>query len=169
MTGKKIVYLFIALLLPIAVFLFLKFFGKNEFAVTPLFQSEKELPSGNCAYSYDVPYTIPDSVFSLLRIQSRSELVVVIFAAASAGEEDDRLVNRVQDGFLYDPVEFRWISEDTSAVRWDLIRRCVFLLPDGINVVALDRKGRIRGQYDGHSLEEMDRLTVELKVILRKY
>ena len=37
MLNKKTLFLFLALVLPIGIFLFLKFFGRNEFSVEPLY------------------------------------------------------------------------------------------------------------------------------------
>jgi hypothetical protein len=42
-------------------------------------------------------------------------------------------------------------------------------MPEESDVVLVDFEKRIRGQYDVSSLEEMDRLIVEMKIILKRY
>ena len=58
--GSKGILLFLALLLPICIFLFLKFFGKNEFAVEPLFTEGKA--SDETCFPVSYPYVVSDSV-----------------------------------------------------------------------------------------------------------
>ena len=168
MKGRKLFYLIASLVLPVAVFLFLKFFGRNEFSVPPLFQSEAELPDSLCRYRYDWPYAIPDSVRASLPFDARIELVVVTFLPAEGNAGGgDRLVRRAEAMFGDDPVAFKRMGD--AGPDSDTLRRCVFLLSGKATVALVDSVGRIRGQYDAGSLEDIDRMTVELKIILGKY
>lgn len=160
---RKTFLLLAALVLPIATFLFLKFFGKNEFAVAPLFQDA--VPSTGCGYQYELPYVVPDS----LTAPPGKELLVMTFLGNQKNDEADKLINRLRALFPEDPVAFRKMNENASRDNYVMLRECVFLLPENLSVTVVDRAGRIRGQYDADSMEDVDRLIVELKIILRKF
>jgi hypothetical protein len=51
----------------------------------------------------------------------------------------------------------------------NFLRRCVLLLKDPYNIVVVDDRKRIRGYYEGDSRDEIDRLLIELSIILKKY
>lgn len=157
--GRKLLYLIAALALPVAVFLFLKFFGKNEFAVEPLYQ--KSIPSTSCRYEYVTPYVVPDSVRAIM--SPGNKLAVVFFEDRAVDDETGKLINRLKALFPQDPVSFHKMDENIT------LRKCVFFLDDGNSIVLLDGDGRIRGQYQRASMEEVDRLIVEMKIILRKF
>lgn len=156
---KKLLYLSAALALPVAVFLFLKFFGRNEFAVEPLYQ--ESIPAAPCRYEYAVPYVVPDSVRAL--IAPGDALALIILQAEEGNDEADKLINRLSSLFSQDAVSFHTMDENIT------LRTCVFFLDDYNSIVLLDGEGRIRGQYQAGSMEEVDRLIVEMKIILRKF
>src|SRR5882672_9775545 len=79
MIKKKVIFLFLALLLPIAVFIFLKSFGKNEFAVQPLFQDSVSVPIGCSSFSYPVPYVTPDTVLAQVFHEINDSLALLVF------------------------------------------------------------------------------------------
>lgn len=163
MSGKKSLFLVLALVLPVGIFLFLKFFGKNEFDVEPLFQLPVPV-ADRCGPDYVFPYVIPDSIGQELNIQ-QAELTVVV-----CGDTKDmfsRQVNRIEDEFSADPVQVEWWIRDGDESQF--ARQCILLMNDPLSFALLDKEGRIRGQYDGTSLDEMDRLIVEMKIILKKY
>lgn len=163
MSGKKSLFLVLALVLPVGIFLFLKFFGRNEFEVEPLFQLPVPV-ADRCGPDYVFPYVIPDSIAQELNIQ-QTELTVVIFALTK--DEFSSQVNRIEDEFSADPVQVKWWMRDDDESQF--ARQCIFLMNDSLNFALLDKQGRIRGQYDATSLDEMDRLIVEMRIILKKY
>ncbi|HEX5168134.1 MAG TPA: hypothetical protein VFW11_03100 [Cyclobacteriaceae bacterium] len=165
MSGKKSIYLMLALALPIGVFLFLKFFGKNEFHVEPLFQSSVPVDT-MCNLSYTFPYVIPDSVVRQFDINDH-ELTLVVFEKDEMKNEIEREVRRVEEEFSSEPV--RIIRQEGVDTGVQYLRRCTFLMNDNVTISLVDKRGRIFGQYDGSSLEDMDRLIVEMKIILKKY
>ena len=57
---KKIIVLFLALLLPVAIFIFLKSFGKNEFEVKPMFQDAVNQPTDCSSFKYQTPYQVAE-------------------------------------------------------------------------------------------------------------
>ncbi|MBL0739745.1 hypothetical protein [Chryseolinea lacunae] len=161
MKRNKAIFLFLALLLPILIFLFLKFFGKNEFAVPPLYTQTYPETLGPCAPVKTLPYRIADSVQTKLPFGNDS-LVLVSFGTLS--KEADNQMKRVKGVFEKDPVAYLHIDNDASP--W---KQCVFFLKPPFNLALVDRKGALRGQYEAADLDEMDRLITELTIILKKY
>ena len=77
MKSTKALFLFLALILPVCIFLFLKFFGRNDFEFNPLFSDAPPPGDANCL-PVTTPYLVPDSVTSQLSIGNDS-LVVIAF------------------------------------------------------------------------------------------
>ncbi|HEY8512571.1 MAG TPA: hypothetical protein VIL31_11495 [Cyclobacteriaceae bacterium] len=161
MKGGKVVVLIAALAAPVAVFLFLKFFGRNEFAVEPLYTDS--VPATNCNVAYTLPYRIPDSVRHALPFNESTTLVVVSFPDSTGTAA--RNLRRLEDTFAKDPVTF----VSLPIVRNERLRECVYFLDGDYSAVLVDQNGTIRGRYALSDLKEADRLSVELKIILHKY
>src|SRR5690606_34162451 len=163
MKGRKVIVLIAALAAPVAVFLFLKFFGTNEFAVEPLFQDA--VPENDCNVEYQLPYRIPDSVRSTLPFSESTAFVIVGFPGRDTTRTTEGSLRRLADGFANDPVAFvRHRSSGNERVRaW------IYLLDEGCSDAASHRDGTIRGRYALLDRKEADRLSVELKIMLRKY
>jgi hypothetical protein len=161
MNRKKLLYLFLALLLPVVVFLFLKSFGRNEFNVPVMHQDSIPALSSDCGYRYEVPYRIPDSVMSRIRGNSNDSLYVLYFDSSA-----NAAIARVRTEFGADPIKVvdENLSEDGA-----VLRKCILLMDDNVSVALVDHRNRIRGYYDPHDREDMDRLIVEVKIILKKY
>jgi hypothetical protein len=157
MNIKKAILLSLALLLPVAVFVFLKFFGKNEFDVPAFYQDGKPPVTSDCSYSYAMPYVIPDSVMVLVRKDENKSLYVVHF---SSPENLSRVVENygsdidvITDPKLGDPH----------------VRKCVLLMKESQDIILIDDQKRIRGYYTSKDREEIDRLLLELDILLKKY
>lgn len=153
MPFKKIVYLALAFILPISIFLFLKFFGKNEFDV-PLYYQDKssEIPAGCDAIS--VPYQIDDSVV-------RRNVVKVIVLSSEA---DKQIIERINTAFKEDSIEIASVDKLS-----DQEKKCIFLTESVEQFVLVDKLNRIRGYYNVNDRDESDRLILELKILLKKY
>jgi hypothetical protein len=161
--NKKPVFLFLALLLPILIFLFLKFFGKNEFAVRPLFQDAAPEPQPGCQ-QVRIPYHIPDSVFHSLAFEHDSLVIVWFGDLKDAGNKQlRRVANELKNDRIRNQVV---ASNDQKMQAW---RTCIFLLKKPYDVVLIDRRGLIRGQFVSDNREEIDRLITEVDIILKKY
>lgn len=160
---KKNIFLFLALVLPILIFVFLRLFGKNEFVVKPLFtEMNSEVPEGCFAVSF--PYHVSDSVMRQLNVGEDS-LVLVLFGELT--EEGKIQVNRVMDEISKDGIQMiRYPALGTKVLQW---KRCIFLLKEPFDLVLVDKSGLIRGQYTSSDREEIDRLLMELTIILKKY
>lgn len=168
--------LFLALFLPVLIFLFLHFFGKNEFDVPVLFQSAEEL-SGDCKVDYTLPYKVKSDQVGV------AGGAVVLFSSGLTSEKfDDALfqLSRLKDEFGKDAPQvviikkgsdgFPQVQHEVTLNKqdYDYERKCIFLAGDN-RMVLVDNESHIRGLYADVSLEEMDRLILELKIIFKQY
>lgn len=163
MKGKQIIYLLIALLLPGCIFVFLKFFGKNRFAVEPLFQAEAPVPIAGCP-PVIIPYQIPESIHREINATNDS-LVVVVFGTLSS--EGKSQLARVHESFGGESIHDVQLSDQESAN--SLWRSCIFFLKEPFNLVLVDNHRKIRGHYNIDDREDIDRLLTEITIILGKY
>ncbi len=163
--NRKSLFLLIALLLPVLVFIFLKFFGKNEFAVVPLFQtSESEVPAG--CDSVTIPYFLSDSSYLNFNQGHESDSLLIIFYEAMSEElaKSDMQLSRLTEYLQVDEaVGFKRITETSKSIE------CALLLKPSLDMALLDSKKRIRGQYNSNDRDEVDRLMTELDIILKRY
>ena len=155
MAAKKPILLFLALLFPVCIFLFLKFFGKNEFDVPALYQQEEPIVPAGCDYSYQIPYRIADSLKMSLSRSGIKQIYLVNFSS-------DKLV-RVTEAYGGD------ISIIPGTGFSEVTRACAFLMPKESDIVLIDDQGKLRGQYESSDREEIDRLLLELDILLKKY
>lgn len=164
MNSKKILFLFLALLLPVVVFLFLKGFGKNEFNVPPMFQDVIESPEGCTSFEYTTPYIISDSIMDRLSWNKHDSLTLIVFNDTSeeASKKKSIQIDRLRVEF---PTEKLNVITSTEVT----FKSCIFLLKAEDNAVMMDSKRRIRGQYNLTDLDEADRLIMEIRIILKKY
>lgn len=156
---KKAILLFLALLLPVAVFVFLKFFGKNEFEVPVLFADGVLTPPAGCTKEYSKPYLLDSGFMSTVR-SGTAELYFIPFAV------DPAVLNRIgeesSDALVL--VKPAVVSQDEVQVR-----NCTLLMPSDADLALIDKQGRIRGHYNSKKIEEVDRLIMEVKIILKEY
>ena len=162
MKSTKALFLFLALILPVCIFLFLKFFGRNEFEVKPLFSDAP--PEGSNCSAVAVPYVVPDSVTSQLRFENDS-IVVVAFNDETNSISLNQ-IKRIREEVGSLPVGLLIFSGSERHLSW---KNCVFFLKDSLDVVVVDRQGRIRGQYVSTDREDIDRLLTEITIILKRY
>jgi hypothetical protein len=162
MSGKKIILLFLALLLPVCVFLFLKTFGKNQFDVPPLYH--EEFPEAACGISYSAPYVLPDSVMKSIKVGKADVPLFIIDFSSKSG------LHRIQEEVTPEEVSIIPSSDlSTDTNRISFIRNCILIVKPGFDLVLIDNQKRIRGYYKSTDREEVDRLLVELEIILKKY
>lgn len=163
MRGKKIIFLSLALLLPVAIFLFLKFFGKNQFDVPPLHQDSVS-NVGNCTIDYQIPYLLPDSVMDVFRADANVSLYLLNFST------DSSVLQRVLDEVEKNEVRITSASSLQAAFPdMSFFKSCILLLRSSDDIVLIDNQSRIRGYYQSSDREEIDRLLVEINIILKKY
>ncbi len=164
---KKLLYLFLALLLPALVFVFLKYAGRNEFNIPVYFENGVLEPPSECGVAYPSPYRVPDSVWQRRSITLLDANVLVF---PKEGLVLPTLKSKIEGEFGKKDVAFIETSMLTvDSATSSRLRKCVFFVDDPWETVLIDREGRIRGYYDLLSREDEDRLRVELKVLLKKY
>ena len=159
MNLKQILLLFLALLLPACVFIFLKGFGENEFSVPALFKDELPMVLPECNVQPTLPYHIPDSTLSDLDLKADS-LALVFFGGGS-----EQGLARVKEEYSNLPLKMFMLDKDKHAKEM----KCIYFLQEPFNVVLVDRSGSLRGQYNSNDRDEVDRLLMELAIIFRKY
>lgn len=164
MKGTKLLFLTLALVLPVAVFVFLKLFGKNEFDVPAMHQEGKIDAPANCDFMYATPYQVPDSVIRNLHLKKTDSLYVLYFDPSL-----NTPMNRIAVEFKWSPVTVVAPSSFAGGLDIEKLKECVLLMQPPASVTLLDHKNRIRGYYDGSDRDEVDRMIVEMKIILKQY
>lgn len=164
MSKKKVLLLLAVFLFPIALVFLFQFFSRGVYEVSPLFENGVDTVPPGCPYAYTaVPYTLPDSVMDMFMSGTHSELMLVYF-----DEGDEKYLQniaRIKDQLQGNSVLIKEVTSTT--LQYNLLKRCIFLVSGNDLLVLIDRAGRIRGYY-GNSREEMDRLAVEINIILNE-
>jgi hypothetical protein len=154
---KKII-LFIAFPLPILVFVFLKFFGKNEFEVPVYYTEGIGRVIDGCPF-YPAPYTVPDSLLTKWGWTGEKASLIVL---DQKGIKDN--LKRVAD--IFDEGDYSTLFVENANTN---IRNCVLMSGDTSKVVVVDDKRQIRGYYTPTTQKDTDRLGVELRILLKQY
>jgi hypothetical protein len=152
LTMLKKIILFVALPLPVVVFLFLKIFGKNEFDV-PVYWSEGVNVSG-CPQRPG-PYTLPDSALNAWGWRGAKATLIVV-------DEDGIKENLARVADLFN-------EGDYTTLKVSNVPNCLLLAGDSSKVVMIDDQKRIRGYYTPTDRKQTDRLSVELRILLKQY
>ena len=164
MKGKKILFLTLALLLPVIIFIFLKMFGRNEFSVPALYQDGELTSPENCNFNYRIPYSIPDTISAQLQLNPKDSLHVIYF---EPGLRDQ--LKRVSVEFSSARIQIIAPSDLAGIKDIGGLKECILLMTAKQSVILIDNRRRIRGYYDASDLDEMDRLIIELNVILKRF
>jgi hypothetical protein len=163
---KKLLYLFLALLLPGLVFVFLKYQGSNRFDIPVYYEKGVEEVPGICATPPPGPYHVDDSVWSHLESgKQRANVIIFPTSALDIQNIARSITEEIGEGVSFTNGSSLSIDSLTR-VRWN---NCAFLMTSPRQTVLLDDQGRIRGYYDLHFRDEADRLRVELKILLEQY
>ncbi len=157
--SKKLILgiLFVILLAPGLVFVFLRVFGKNEFDI-PVFHTEgvSAWPAA-CVPVTNRPYRVAASW-----IDSTSPTLFLADAGPAIVANVERVADQVGDQIH--PV----YVTDFEVTRQQEVR-CQLVLEKPWNTVLVDTEGQIRGYYELSTREETDRLIMELKILLKHY
>jgi hypothetical protein len=164
--GQKIILLFVALLFPACIFIFLKIFGRNEFAVEPLFQKETPALPAPCGTA-TAPYLVPSDKRSDY-MRPHDSLAIVFLTKDSIGSSSTRKTfAQLKEEYEKDPVSItmRWPAKD----EFDSTFHCTFAMKKPQDIALIDNHGVIRGQYKSSDRDEIDRLKTEITIILKRY
>jgi hypothetical protein len=157
---KKVILLFLALMLPVCIFLFLKVFGKNQFNVPALFTDVPPESMDECGVAVVLPYHVPDSVLNSLSL-SKEKLTLIHFGIMESKEEKNLQSVKDDQGS-----KLKFVLLPDSLVS---LKQCVFFLDDPDDLVLVDSLGTIRGQYQSTQRDEIDRLRMELSILFDEY
>ncbi len=161
--NRKIFYLLTALALPVLIFIFLKLFGKNQFDIPVYYKDSLPKLSTECNETIRPPYFLPDSL--LMAIQWDEDVMLLL---SGATDEEQIELNRLVKEAKLDGLQV--ISLDNiEASRLQRWKSCVLFLKEPWKAVLVDNKKQIRGYYALNTLEEIDRLGVELEILLKRY
>jgi hypothetical protein len=150
---KKSLFLFLALVLPVSIFLFLKFFGKNKFDLPVLMKDATEWPK-DCPQ----PVSFPFHASSALLNASKS---IILFLDTPSLEAQKRLPLEVDSAL----VDIR--SNDLNSAL-NGFPDC-FRAGQDFHAILFDTTGQIRGLYKKLNREEVDRIIMETKILTGKY
>ena len=168
--SRKIIFLFLALLLPVLIFVFLKYFGKNEFNIPIYYQTSFYKADKHCTDSIAIPYQIP----------SNCPVVIEGVTVVSFNEATDNALfqlTRIRSSFR-DKLNVKNIvlgkdasAEDRTVLDTAMytLAKCHFMIHGDSTTVLVDGKRRIRGYYDIQSLKDVDRLIMEVKILIDQY
>lgn len=187
---KKAIFLFLLLLLPILIFLFLKGFGRNEFTIPVYYEtglgdslSTPCLNRSNQQYVVNSPYVEEgqlklihfeniDGPLTLFRLEELERVQdvfgedpeVQLITSVNAVNMDVQVIedykNRVQ--FL----DQFWKRQALDSMSWATLKFCAMAMSNLDNrVVLVDKQNRIRGYYNITEREETDRLILELRIL----
>jgi len=156
---RKFIYLFLALLLPGLIFVFLRKFGKNEFNIPVYYETGVTDAHALCG-TYTAPYRVADTILNSIRTANKPVLVVVD-TSAEVRRNLGRIEAELDNSFS--------VALPNASVDWTGWLDCAFLLSKPWTAVLIDSQGQIRGYYTPGSREEADRLAVELRILLKQY
>jgi hypothetical protein len=154
---RKPIFLAIAFILPIVIFVFLKMFGKNEFEI-PIFHKDKIEAVAGCDNKYVAPYILPDTIITSVG-GNGSEAILILFSGI---EKEGKM--RLNEKYKPNQLQVVSLSEENAKGM-----KCAFLLADKFNSVLVDNKRQIRGYYQITTRDEVDRLMVELSILFKEY
>jgi len=161
--NKKVIYLTLALVLPVLVFLFLKLFGKNQFDIPVYYEMGVPDAPAECRMIATQPYFLPDSILTVIKWNKGAALLLTDVYEANQ-KELKRLFSETRLNDL------QVISLDNmEADRMKRWRNCILFLKEPWKAVLIDNKKRIRGYYALSSREEIERLEIELEILFKKY
>lgn len=192
MNKTKSVFLFLILILPVLLYLFLQGFGKNEFAIPVYYQSGVVLPPEGCQSSIsDQAYRLNQTAINeLIGVEVPEDNIVVYelgntdsdqlrnnlytFLEKYKDNESVKLVSVKKLGdTLFSPSRYTdWTRFNLSDSNLMRLGRCILQLDlnqqfkADSGLVLVDRKQQIRGYYDPLILKEIDRLNTELYILL---
>jgi hypothetical protein len=149
--AKKWIILFLALALPVFIFLFLKKFGSNQFDLPYFHETAETWPAG-CPPPDTFPFKIKSEF--LPGVNDRPALVVF-------QNPDSEASQRI-------PVEI-----DTASLKIifkpEIESPCVFGVTAAAAAILIDVQGNLRGIFESLDRDETDRLIMESKILLKDY
>ena len=192
MKNKKGFYLFLLILLPALIFLFLKGFGKNEFQI-PIYYTDgiggDTLRQVTCLERNTEQYIVKspelktgvtkvihfermDGPVLKTRLEELEKVQDVFYSHQnvqmtsylnSASIQTDAITGYNQRVTFMDQF---WHFKELDSASWGNLKYCGMVMSDLDNrVILVDAKNRIRGYYNIMEREETDRLILEIRIL----
>lgn len=159
---QKIIFIFVILVMPVVTYLFLRGFGENKFTL-PYFYFDV-MTRNECAQK-DSVYSVPQQ---FIEINKLALPMVIGFRTAEISKYEQDL-----DEVL---ANYRGINfyELPSELAQEDVLNCILYLGEGKHIaepipfkfVMVDEKRHIRGYYALNDLAEIERLDMELDILL---
>ena len=165
--NKKQILLSLALILPVIVFIFLKFFGKNKFDIPLYYKNGVDSLAHVCEIGTSKPYQLSDSALRAINWKGTNPILITV--NPSPGEIEN--FRHVYEEIDQVKVSSIYLSEGEMGMSKENIDQwvtCICLLKKPRKTVLVDNQKHIRGYYNLPSREETDRLIVELQVLLQQ-
>lgn len=168
----KVSLLIITLAIPLAIFIFLRLFGENKFDIPVYHQDGVVNGFEGCSYGPG-QFTVPDSLLK----EGRNNLFLFFSNSVSFNSHElNNQLNRLDELYGDDRPEITIYSQDSvmdtgfsvnylSPEEIKKLMQCALVTDRYNQFILVDAQGRIRGYFD-HDLDEMDRLVVEIKILL---
>ncbi|HRG11297.1 MAG TPA: hypothetical protein PLJ08_22175, partial [Cyclobacteriaceae bacterium] len=108
--SRKFIYLFLALLLPGLIFVFLRKYGKNEFNIPVYYETGVTDAPAACGY-YPTPYRVVDSILQVIHTANKP-ILVVADSSTDVKRNLSRLKSELNDSFsvVFPESDSRWAS-----------------------------------------------------------
>ncbi len=191
----KCVVLTVTLVLPVGVYLFLKNFGENKYAIPVYYQEEAEKEVSEC-FEFSIPHSVNLSVYQSFSDNVPGGIAIInpvfdaCFDCPPNLNEIKRIVQRHPDinvvnlyvgqltsyqSSITNQVE-NWLVKEVELPDMISILRCQLLIdiPSKTSViemnetnqlVLIDAQNRIRGYYNKNDREDIDRLILEISIL----
>lgn len=170
----KITFLIITLAVPLAIVLFLQMFGENKFSIPVYYEEGVADEVTNCNFEKR-SFLVPDSLLT----STKGPSIVLFFKETDSYNAIalNNHVQRLKATFGKETPEMVFYASRKLVQHKDVVVRklpqeslehimqCGFILKEFNRYILVDRKNRIRGYY-GTALDEVDRLIVEIKILL---
>lgn len=142
------------LAIPAAIFIFLKFFGDNRFDIEIFYQNGA--PATKECEATTGQFYIADSL-----AVSVDKPQVILFSQTNGDNEIQNIEVRLNDTFK----ENLFVHKIENGSNNLTTIHCGYRSESVDKIILIDDKRRVRGYYD-RDLDEIDRLIVEVKIIL---
>jgi hypothetical protein len=150
---KKSLFLFLAFVLPVSIFLFLKFFGKNKFDLPVLMKDATEWPK-DCPQPVSFPFHASSAQYIALK-------PIILLLDTPTLEAQKRLPLEVDSALVH-------IRSYDTHTELNGFPDC-FRAGYDFHAILFDTTGQIRGLYNKLDREEVDRIIMETKILTGKY
>lgn len=192
MNKTKAILLFLILVLPVLIYLFLQGFGKNQFAIPVYYESGLQNSQDDCGNdAKNGPYRLAHASIRELLGTNEFEESINVYEIGNRDShqlrnnlytflekyKDRKGVNlisiREEKDIVFSPSRYgAWYRFNLSDSNLLSLGRCILRLDIGSDMkadsglVLVDKKLQIRGYYDPLKLKEIDRLNTEIYILL---